>query len=353
MTSSASKILSNLATPVLLAPLAGGPSTPELAAAVSGAGGLGFLASGYLSATELKGRILATRQLTNGPVAVNVFVPGPGPTDPAIYRSYVERLARWASANGVELGEPQYSDDDWQAKLDLLREEPVDIVSMTFGCPDRNEIQSLRSAGSEVWVTVTSPQEARQAVDAGADVLVVQGGEAGGHRASFVDAPELPVYSLLPLLALVRSEVSLPLVASGGIATGESIAAVLAAGAVAAQIGTAFMLAPEAGTNPAHRAALRSSEPTVLTRAFTGRLARGIRNQFSVEHSAAAPIAYPEVHYLTATMRKQARAAGMAAMLNLWAGEAHQLATERPAGEIVRRLAADADAARAAQRRDE
>jgi len=340
-----STALGNLTTPVVLAPLAGGPSKPELAAAVSNAGGLGFLASGYLSAQELKERLFATRRLTAGPPAVNLFVPGPGPADPASYRVYVDKLASWARSRGVELGEPNYSDDDWQAKLELLTTAPVDVVSMTFGCPSATVVQSLRAAGSEVWVTITSPEEARQAAEVGADVLVVQGAEAGGHRASFVDAPEAPLYSLLPLLALVRAKVSLPLVASGGIATGASIAAVLTAGAIAAQIGTAFMLAPEAGTNSAHRSALRSPRTTTLTRAFTGRLARGIRNGFIAEHSADAPIAYPEIHYVTAPMRKQARAAGEIDMLNLWAGDAHELARELPAGEIVRQLAADTNAA--------
>jgi nitronate monooxygenase len=349
MSSSRSTVLGNLATPVVLAPLAGGPSTPELAAAVCNAGGLGFLASGYLSAQALKERISATRRLTAGPLAVNVFVPGTGPADPASYRPYIDKLASWASGRGVELGEPKYDDDDWQAKLELLTTEPVDVVSMTFGCPSATVVESLRAAGSEMWVTVTSPEEARQATEVGADVLVVQGAEAGGHRASFADEDELPVYSLLPLLALVRSEVSLPLVASGGIATGASIAAVLSAGAIAAQIGTAFMLAPEAGTNSAHRAALRSRQTTTLTRAFTGRLARGIRNGFIAEHSADAPIAYPEIHHVTAPMRKHARAAGEIDLLNLWAGEAHQLATELPAGEIVRQLTADTNAANAAR----
>jgi nitronate monooxygenase len=139
--------------------------------------------------------------------------------------------------------------------------------------------------------------------------------------------------------------VSLPLVASGGIATGRALAAVLCAGARAAQVGTAFMLAPEAGTNPAHRAALQAPGLTVLTRAFTGRLARGIRNDFIAEHEPHAPVAYPEVHYLTAPMRAQARERGDTSQINLWAGEAHELAVQRPAQETVRELTADAVAA--------
>jgi nitronate monooxygenase len=211
-------------------------------------------------------------------------------------------------------------------------------------------VARLQAAGSEVWVTVTSPEEAREAEGAGADVVVAQGAEAGGHRGSFTDRVDLPTYGLLPLLGLVQHAVSVPVVASGGIATGAAVAAVLAAGARAAQIGSAFMLSPEAGTSEAHRAALRSERPTRLTRAFSGRLARGIRNAFLDEHTDEAPVAYPEVHYVTAPMRARARAEGDGERINLWAGEAHALAQERPAAEIVAELAAEAQAALEAAR---
>lgn len=338
-------VLDQLQVPIVLAPLGGGPSTPELAAAVTGAGGLGFLAAGYLSAPELAARVARTRELAAGPIAVNLFVPGAGPSDPAAYAGYLDRLTAWAGEAGVEVGEPRYSDDDWEAKLDLMRSEPVDVVSFTFGCPPGEILESLRTVGSEAWVTVTSPDEARRAAAAGADVLVVQGAEAGGHRASFDDRPDLPTFGLLPLLSLVEEVASLPLVASGGIATGAGVAAALVAGAQAAQIGTAFMLADEAGTAPAHREALAGEGTTVLTRAFTGRLARAIRNRFTDAHDAGAPIAYPELHYLTAPMRRQARQDGDPELINLWAGEAHQLARALPAADIARQLARDAEAA--------
>lgn len=344
-------ILDELDVPVVLAPLAGGPSTPQLAAAVSNAGGLGFLAAGYLAAAELEQRIDAVRALTAEPFGVNVFHPGSGPTDPEAYAEFVERLRGWSEEAGIELGEPRYSDDDFPDKLALLGADPPAVVSFTFGCPDPAAIQTLRGAGAEVWVTVTTPDEARHATEAGATGLVVQGAEAGGHRGSFTDEPGLPVYGLLALLALVRAAVSVPLVATGGIADGAGVAAVLSAGASAAQLGTAFMLAPEAGTTAAHRAALRTSERTVLTRAFTGRLARGVRNRFIDEHEPAAPVAYPELHYLTSPMRRAAREAGDAGLINLWAGEAHELALELPAGEIVTRLALDAREALSIARR--
>lgn len=334
-------VLDRLAVPVILAPLAGGPSTPELAGAVSDAGGLGFLAGGYLSADELRRRIERTRALTAEPIGVNLFVPGPGPTEPDRYAEFSARFREWARERGVPVGEPRYSDDDWEAKLELLRAQPPEVVSFTFGCPTGEVLARLRSAGAEVWVSVTTPEEAGRAAAAGAQALVGQGCEAGGHRASFADREGDPAYGLLPLLSLVRAEVSLPLVASGGIATAQALDGVIAAGAAAAQVGTAFLLAPEAGTSAAHREAVRGDAPTVLTRAFTGRLARGIRNRFIDEHSAGAPVAYPELHYLTAPMRRDAREAGNADLINLWAGEAHQLARARPAAETVGRLASE------------
>jgi nitronate monooxygenase len=332
-------VLDDLTAPIVLAPLAGGPSTPELTAAVSNAGGLGFLASGYLSAETTRERIAAVRELTDRPFGVNVFVPDDPSPHPGATDAYRERLSDWAEARGLELGEPSWSDDDWEHKIELLTNDPVAVVSFTFGCPPRKVIEELRSARAEVWVTVTSPEEAATATGAGADVLVAQGAEAGGHRASFVDRPGVPIYGLLSLLQLLSRAELPPLVASGGIATGAAVAGVLRAGARAAQCGTAFMLCPEAGTSEAHREALRSAAATGLTRAFTGRLARGIRNEFMDEHSAEAPIAYPEVHYMTAPLRKRARERGETGLINLWAGETHKLAEDRPAAEVVRALA--------------
>ena len=170
---------------------------------------------------------------------------------------------------------------------------------------------------------------------------MVQGVEAGGHRGSFDEAAPGEV-GLLALLQLVGAASDLPLVASGGVATGRGVAAVLAAGAAAAQLGTAFLLTPEAATSPAHREALGGAGPTALTRAFTGRSARGIENRFMREHEPDAPPGYPELHHLTAPVRAAARERGDADGFHLWAGQAHQLAVELPAGELVRRLADEA-----------
>jgi nitronate monooxygenase len=333
--------IAQLEHPIVQAPMGGGPSTPALAAAVSEAGGLGFLAAGYKSADGVRTDLGSLRELTERPFGINLFAPPAAAGDPAEIARYAERLRGEAERRGVALGEPLHDDDGWQDKLELCAAERVPVVSFTFGCPDPGELSRLRQAGCATWITVTTPAEAVTAAAAGADALVVQGVEAGGHRGSF-DPARPGELGLLTLLQLVRGATRLPLVATGGIGDGRGIAAVLAAGAAAAQLGTAFMLTPEAGTSPAHREALHGDRPTGLTRAFTGRTARGIENRFMREHSAAAPVAYPEVHHLTAPLRAAAREAGNAEGFHLWAGEAYRLAEELPAGELVRRLAADA-----------
>jgi nitronate monooxygenase len=330
-----------LRVPIVQAPLAGGASTPALTAAVVQAGAFGFVAAGYKTPDALRDDIRATRELTAGPFGVNVFVPGHA-TERRRYARYIEALRDEAGRQGVALGEPRFEDDAWDDKLALLEDDPVAAVSFTFGCPPADVVARLQGAGSTVWVTVTDVDEAQRAADAGADVLIVQGIEAGGHRASFVDAEGAGDYGLLALLQLVGAHADLPLVASGAIASGGALAAVLCAGAQAAQIGTAFMRCPEAGTSPAHRAALAEPAPTRLTRAFTGRQARGIVNRFLREHSADAPPAYPEIHHVTAPLRAAGRAADDPDVINLWAGQAHELASAAPAAEVVAALAAEA-----------
>jgi nitronate monooxygenase len=324
--------------------MAGGPSTPALVAAVSAAGGLGMLATGYRTTADVAAEIAAVRAATAAPFGVNVFLPGPEP-DPAAVAAYARRLGPEAERRGVALGQPVGGDDEWAAKVELLAAAAVPVVSFAFGLPGPEVVAALHAAGSAVLATVTTPDEAAAATRAGADALVVQGVEAGAHRGGPVDVDGVGELGLLPLLRLVARVTPLPLVAAGGIADGAGVAAVLAAGATLAQLGTAFLRCPEAGTAPVHRAALAEPGRTVLTRAFTGRRARALVTPFVTEHSAAAPAAYPHVHQLTAPLRAAARAAGDADGVNLWAGQAHELATEVPAGELVERLGADARAA--------
>ena len=332
-------VLDGIEHPIVQAPMGGGPSTPALAAAIAEAGGLGFLAAGYRPVDAVRADVEALRALTGRPFGVNLFAPPAGSAGSV--EAFAARLRAEADRYGAPVGEPRHDDDGWEAKLALVAELSVPVVSFTFGCPSSDVIARLPG---EAWVTVTTPAEARAAAAAGAHALVVQGVEAGGHRGSFDDAAPGEI-GLLALLQLAGAAVDLPLVATGGIGTGRAVAAVLAAGAAAAQLGTAFMLCPEAATAPAHREAIAGDGDTALTRAFTGRAARGVVNRWMREHGEAAPSAYPDVHHLTARIRAAAREQGDPDGFHLWAGQAHALATPEPAGELVRRLAAEASAA--------
>jgi len=320
--------------PVVGAPMAGGPTTPRLAAAVSEAGGLGFLAAGYQTPAEVRAAIAAVRSISDRPFGVNLFYPTRDETDEAAIEAYAASLRGEEERYGVRVGDHAWHDDEWDGKLDVVAEERPDVVSFTFGCPPENIVKRLHACDVAVWATVTSPAEARTALAAGVDALVLQGTEAGGHQASFRQHDDEPI-TTLTLLQLTAAITDRPLVAAGGVATGAGIAAVLGAGASAAQVGSALMLAEEAGTSEPHRKALRGEAPTRLTRAFSGRRARGIVNRFMLEHDQSAPAAYPEVHYLTAPLRSRARELGDSEGLNLWAGQAYRLAVEAPAAEIL------------------
>lgn len=338
-------ILDELQHPIIQAPMAGGPSTVAQALAVSNAGGMGFLATGYGRVEVMRAQIAELRSGTEVAFGVNVFLPQAADFDEDAVTRYLDRLAPEEKRYGAKLGPPRNDDDDWQGFLDALEAERPPVVSFTFGCPSAEELARLRTVGISTWVTITDPSEGVIAQERGADALIVQGFEAGGHRGGFSDDGEGEELSVLALLRLTRAACELPLVAAGGIADGESLAAVLVAGASAAQIGSAFMLADEAATHPAHRARLSAPAPTALTRAFSGRRARGIANRFQSEHSAHAPRAYPQIHYATSPLRARAREQGDADGFNLWAGQTHALARPLPAAEIVRTLSADAAAA--------
>ncbi len=336
-------VLIELAHPIVQAPMAGGPSTPELVAAVSNAGALGFVAAGYLTPGALRDQIDAVHAATDRPFGVNVFSPSGEAADPALVRQFVDRLVPMARAAGVELGEPRFDDDHYDDKVDIVTEAGPAVVSFAFGCPSAEVVQRCTAAGSEVWVTVTDASEAAAASTVGAHVLVAQGSEAGAHRGSFVDDDRdaLLLDALLSDLqrALGARDDAPAIVAAGGLMSGADIARVLAAGAAAAQLGTAFLLCPEAGTSAVHRRAIAGAGDTILTRAFTGRRARGIVNAWTDELTTGAPRAYPEIHHVTAPLRAHGRRAENPDLVNLWAGTGHARARPVPAADLISTLA--------------
>ena len=324
-----------LRRPIVVAPMAGGPSNAELVVAAGRAGALGFLAAGYKTPAAMAAEIAAVRAATADPFGVNVFVPGLPCADPGALDRYLGALR-----GAGPLGDAAWDDDGFDGKVAALLADPPPVTSFTFGCPAAEVISALQAAGSLVAVTVTSPAEAALAATAGADTLCVQGYEAGAHRGTFANDDEPGRdYGLLALIGAVAGVTGLPQIAAGGIMGPRQARAVITAGAVAAQCGTAFLRCPESGAHPRYKAALADPRytATVLTRAFSGRPARGLVNGFIRDHRDA-PAAYPEINNATRPLRAAAAAEGDTERMSLWAGQGYRSATEDPAAEIIERL---------------
>jgi nitronate monooxygenase len=332
-----------MSIPVIAAPMSGGPTNPAMVSAATAAGGLGLLAAGYKTVAAVEAEIKTTRA-EGIPFGVNVFAPNSLPVDPAAYRAYAAIVQREADQFGLTLPpDPIEDTDSFDEKIALLLDDPVPMVSFTFGIPSRHVISALRQAGTVVVQTVTTADEALQARDAGVDMLAVQAAAAGGHSGTL--SPRQPVKPV-PIVELVEGIVAtsgLPVLAAGGLATAAAVAGVIRAGATAAVVGTVLLRAHESGASLTHQGALTDPAftETVLTHAFTGRPARGLRNAFIDAHEAEAPFGYPAVHYLTSPLRKAAAAAGKPDYVHLWAGTGYRHATAEPASEILRRLAAE------------
>lgn len=336
--------------------MAGGAGTPALLAACGG----GFLAAGYLAPGALATRIAEARAAGTW-FGVNVFAPPPIPADPGELHRYLEELRDEFAVYDLTPVLPSAAGDDdhWAAKLDLLLADPVPAVSFTFGIPPASTVAALRRAGTLVLQTVTSPVEALAAAEAGVDALVVQAPAAGGHSATLTPSDPPGASPLPDLVAAVLAVTPLPIVAAGGLARSADVSAALHAGATATMVGTALLRTDEAGTSAPHRTALSAAirmpagsstgdtagdsgagHDTVVTRAFTGRPARALRNGFIDRHDATAPLGYPQIHHLTGPLRKAAAAAGDTDRVHLWAGTGHRHAATGPAAAVVAALTA-------------
>jgi nitronate monooxygenase len=337
--------LYELAVPIIAAPMAGGPSTPALAAAASNGGGLGFLAAGLQTVATMANELEIARTLTSGPLGVNLFVPQTFRPESGQLERYAAALSEEARRYGVELGRPHAGDDDeWDDKVDALCDLRPEVVSFTFGAPSWEVCRRLKSRGIMVLTTVTTANEAAEALAGGADGLIAQGPWAGGHRATFDQAATPSSEPLTELVTKLLARFRCAVVAAGGLAEPAAVSSMLRGGAAAVQLGTAFLLADEAGTNPVHRSALVDPQftRTVLTRAFTGRYARGLRNRFVVHHDHHAIIGFPDVGRVTAPLLAAAVAAGDPHGTSLWAGQHFRKAQTRPTVDIMHALAGGA-----------
>lgn len=346
----ATKLL-GIDVPVILAPMGGGPATPALVAAVSAAGGLGSLAGGYLTPDRLRDEIRAVRGATPRPFAVNLFAPPPEPTAPDA--GQVEEAVRRLAPYRLEVGlparpEPRPNPFDFDDQVSVVIDERVPVFSFTFGLLPGGTLERLHGAGCTVVGTGTTVEEAIALTGAGVDAVCAQGAEAGAHRGTFLGPPERAVVGTMALVPQVCDAVPVPVIAAGGIMDGRGVAAALALGAGAAQLGTAFLRCPEAGTSPAWRRALAGATETstALTSAVTGRMARGIENRLMRELAGATVPPYPVMHTLTSELRRAAAEQGETELMSLWCGQGVRLGTELPAADLLRRIAEDlADAA--------
>jgi nitronate monooxygenase len=330
-----------MSIPLIAAPMSGGPTTVAMVSAATQAGGLGLLAAGYKTVEAIEAEIKAVRS-EGIPFGVNVFAPNPLPVDPDSYRTYAAIIQREADQFGLTLPpDPIEDTDKFDDKIALLLDDPVPMVSFTFGIPSQTVIAALQQAGSVVVQTVTTAEEAVQSRDAGVDMLAVQAAVAGGHSGTLTPRRPLTPVPLVDLVEQIVATVGLPVLAAGGLATPDAVAGVIRAGAAAAVVGTVLLRATESGASATHQAALidPARTETVLTHAFTGRPARGLRNAFIDAHEAEAPLGYPALHYLTTSLRKAAAAAGKPDYVHLWAGTGYRHATAEPTSDILRRLA--------------
>jgi nitronate monooxygenase len=332
--------------PIMQAPMGGGPSTPELVAAVSNAGGLGSLGAPYLTPEQILDAVRRVRALTERPFAVNLFA-GAYQTENAI--DPAPMLALLGEAHAA-LGLPPpvvpvLPPDPFAAQLAAVLEARPPIFSFTFGIPKPQEIARLRARDIAIVGTATSVAEARLLEAADVDGILAQGSGAGAHRGTFSGRFEDAMVPTLELVRGISRAVELPVTASGGLMDGADIRAALEAGAAVAALGTAFLACPESGASKAYKQAVLAAraDTTVITRAFSGRPARGMANAFIVrmrDHEAAIQ-PYPLQNALTRAMRGAAAERGDSGFLSLWAGTGVARARALPAGELVTVLAAE------------
>jgi len=332
--------------PLIQAPMAG-VSTAEMVAAVSNAGGLGSIGAGYLTPEALRQLTRRVRELTDRPYAINLFAPLP-PPEAAAAGPMLALLGRYYAELG--LGPPQppaFALPPFEEQVDAVLESGARVFSFTFGIPPASALARLRERGLVLMGTATTVREARLLEAAGVDAIVAQGSEAGGHRGTFAGPFEDALVGTLALVPQMVDAVGLPVVASGGLMDGRGIAAARMLGAAGVQLGTAFLTCPESGAPEAYKAAIRSAreDGTVVTRAFSGRPARGLANDFSREVGAseAAILPFPLQHGATSPLRSAAATRGDARFLALWSGQGVTLSRSLPAAELTRELIADAE----------
>lgn len=343
--------LLELSSPVIQAPMAGGGDTVDLVAAVSSAGALGSVGAAYLTPEQIIERGKAIRSRTSRPFGINLFAPTPMPdADPARVAAAIESIAMYFQELGLPSPEaPALPSSNFEHQLAACLETDSVLFSFTFGTLEPAIIQQIKSRGKLVAGTATTVREAEILAAAGVDAIVAQGSEAGGHRGTFASDFESGMVGTIALVPQIVNAVRVPVIASGGIMDGRGIAAALALGASAAQLGTAFLTCDEAGVAAAYKDAIFSAteDQTRITRAFSGRPARGIANRMLRDYESVPDriLPFPLQNVLTRPLRNAASKANRAEFLSLWSGQGVRMARRISAAELVARLDAELSSA--------
>ncbi|EKD72660.1 MAG: hypothetical protein ACD_45C00618G0004 [uncultured bacterium] len=335
--------LLKITLPIIQAPMAGGATTPQLVAAVSNAGGLGSLGAGYMTADEIKITIKKIKSLTNKAFSVNLFIPEKHHAS----NEQIEQARKLVQASCSELNFNVESikapfTPPFEEQMNVIVEEKVPILSFTFGIPSKDWIETLKKNAITLMGNATTLAEARQLEENNIDVVVAQGSEAGGHRGTFLGSTENALISISSLVPLLIEHIKIPVIAAGGIMNAEKIVELLTLGASAVQMGTAFLCCTESGIHPRYKELLLniSHDNTILTRAFSGKLARGIVNKFITRMQSHEKniLDYPIQNALTSAMRKEAAKQNNADFMSMWAGQAAQFCKALPAAQLIEEL---------------
>lgn len=339
-----------LSHPIIQAPMAGGATTPDLVASVCEAGALGFIGAGYLTALQIGEISEAVRARTSRPFGINLFAPLPAADFPKNADAALARVASFYADLGLPAPVlPALSGNSFSDLFAAALASGASAFSFTFGIIPANAIAAIKARGMFLMGTATTVEEAIQLEKAGVDAVVAQGSEAGAHRGTFASEFEAAMIGTIALVPQVVDAVKIPVIASGGIMDGRGIVAALALGASAVQMGTAFLTCDEAGIPEAYKRAILDAgeDETRVTRAFSGRPARGIVNRVMAEveggDDSSAILGYPLQNALTRPLRNAAARLGRAEYLSLWAGQGVRLAKRQSAAELIARLAAEAE----------
>ncbi|AMP90155.1 NAD(P)H-dependent flavin oxidoreductase [Legionella pneumophila] len=334
--------------PIIQAPMAGGATTPELVAAVSNSGGLGSLGAGYMKPNEIKQVIRKIRQLTNKPFAVNLFIPEAHHATREQIQKACDDINLCCTELNIEISPVSrpYS-QSFVDQMQILIEEKIPVFSYAFGILEPMWIKHLKKNGTFLIGTATTIHEAIILEESGIDAIVAQGSEAGGHRGTFIGNAEDALIQLSDLIPQIIDKIKIPVIAAGGIMDGKGIMSAMNAGASGVQMGTAFLSCFEAGISHQYKQSLLSQQQdnTVLTRAFSGKLARGIRNKFitCMDNRKINILDYPIQNALTQVMRQKAKENDNIDFMSLWAGQSAQLCRHMSAGDLINTLVIEAE----------